>query len=92
MIEYVGSRRDAADIAACANTILSSVKGTIPFLRDMGLPDDIIGNSPADAEGAYIDAAIEQIEAWDERVVVGEIACQIQGRTIDAKVVLMDGE
>lgn len=92
MVAYLGQSGEAQDIIDCASTVLESVQGTIPYLRDAGMPDDMIGRAAAEAEGIFINFAIDQIEGWDDRCLVEQIECVIDGEKIKPKVVLTDGE
>lgn len=93
MVKYNGTRSDAEDIMECADTILSTVQGTMPYMRSMGIDDSVIGRNVLAAEEEYMESAIEQIETWEERAVVGEIEMlNTGGNGLEAKVVLIDGE
>lgn len=93
MITYMGKSKDAEDIIASASAALESIQGTIPYLREAGMPDDLTGRNASEAESIFIDAAIDQIEGWDDRCVVDRIECVIDdGGKIKTKVVLTDNE
>ena len=94
MIEFQGENKNSADILKCAQNILNSVQGTVPYMRDMGMPDNLVGrNTPILTDG-YESYAIDQIETWEERAIVSRIDFQkseINGK-LEPKVVLTDGE
>lgn len=72
MIYYIGDDDEKADIVSCASNVASTVQGTMPFMRDMGIPGDMSGNV-IDQE-AYLEAnLIEQIEEWEERAIVEQV-------------------
>lgn len=90
MVEYVGKRKDADDIVTCAEMILSTVQGTMPYMRDMGIPSEVIGKDISESEDMYTMEAIDQIETWEDRAVVDEIQIQKSDGALGAKVVLKD--
>lgn len=72
MISYIGDDEEKEDIVSCSAMIASTVQGTMPFMRDMGILLDKSGNVP-DQE-AYLESnLIDQIEEWEERALVKEI-------------------
>jgi len=93
MVYYNGTAADGENIVSCAGMILGTVRGSMPYMRDMGIPEDVLGRNTPEAEDAYVDEASEQVEMWDERVMVGEIAVEqdAEGK-IQARVVLEDVE
>ena len=93
MVQYSGSSADGDHIVACVSMILGTVRGSMPYMRDMGIFGDIVGRNTPEAADAYVDDASEQVELWDERVMVGEIAVEqdAQGK-IQSRVVLEDVE
>ncbi len=92
MVEYVGKREDADDIVTCAEMILSTVQGTMPYMRDMGIPSEVIGKDISESEDMYTMEAIDQIEIWEDRAAVDEIQIQKGDGALGAKVVLKDVE
>lgn len=88
MICYKGDDEEKDDIVACAATIASTVQGTMPYMRDMGIPGDMTGNT-LDQE-AYLEMnLIDQIEEWEERAVVKQITMeQDDGGKLIPKVVI----
>lgn len=92
MVEYVGKREDADDIITCTEMILSTVQGTMPYMRDMGIPSEVIGKNISESEDMYTMEAIDQIETWEDRAAVDEIQIQKSDGAIGAKVVLKDVE
>lgn len=76
MIYYTGDNEEKDDIISCASTIASTVQGTMPFMRDMGIPGDMSGNI-LDQE-AYLEMnLIDQIEEWEERAVVKQVDMEL---------------
>lgn len=72
MISYTGNDEEKEDIVACADVIASTVQGTMPFMRDMGITMKSSGSIMDQA--AYMESElIDQIEEWEERAVVKEI-------------------
>lgn len=93
MIEYDGKLTAQDNIVSCASMILSTVRESMPYMRDMGISDEILGQSTPYAEDMYISEAIDQIEEWEDRVTVREIHMMLnEDGTINPKVVLEDGE
>lgn len=71
-----------------ASTILTTLRGTCPLNRGMGLSSaGIIGRNAYAARGAYMVQAIEQIEMYEPRLAVAQIDFAIQGSKIIPKVV-----
>jgi phage baseplate assembly protein W len=72
-----------------ASTILTTLRGTNPQARAMGLvSSDIIGKPAYVAKGAYMVQAIEQIDLYEPRLSVVEISFEIAESKIIPKVVL----
>lgn len=92
MISYIGNRKDADDICHCAGNIIATVRGTMPYMRDMGIDPGLTGRSDPVNRDAYEDDVIEQVEEWEERVIVDEIAVTAIEERIEAKVVLKDND
>ena len=72
-----------------AATILTTLKGSVPQDRAMGLAaEEIIGRNLVIAKGAYSIQAIEQIEQYEPRLTVVQISFRMQEQKIIPKVVL----
>lgn len=72
-----------------AVTILTTLKGTSPFNRAMGLiSSEIIGTNAISAQAAYSVQAIEQIETFEPRLSVEEVNFEVKEQKIIPKVVL----
>ncbi|MCM1307586.1 MAG: hypothetical protein NC223_03210 [Butyrivibrio sp.] len=72
-----------------ARTILTTLKGTNPQNRAMGLEaTDIIGRSGYSAKGAFCVQAIEQISRYEPRLSVSEVGFEAEDNKIIPKVVL----
>ena len=71
-----------------ASTILTTLRGTNPLDRGMGLSsEDIIGRNVYAAKGAYMVQAIEQMEVYEPRLAVTQIDFHIENSKIIPKVV-----
>lgn len=92
MVQYNGSSREASDIVACADTILSTPHGSMPYMRDMGITSDVFNAGFQEMEGEYFNQAVDQIEMWEDRASIVEIAMEKQDGKIMPKVVIGDGE
>lgn len=57
--------------------LLSCVKGTIPYNREIGLDPDIISVPPYIAQNLYTVSAIDLIEQFEPRASVEEIIFEI---------------
>lgn len=72
-----------------AATILTTLKGTNPQNRAMGLESaDIVGRSGYSARGAFSTLAIEQINLYEPRLSVSEVSFKSDDNKIIPKVVL----
>lgn len=72
-----------------AKTILTTLRGTNPQDRAMGLaPGDILGRKLPVAKGAYSIQAIEQIERYEPRLSVAQIYFEAEEQKLIPKVVL----
>lgn len=72
-----------------AATILSTLRGTNPQDRGMGLVSgDIIGRPAHVARGAFTVQAIEQIDTYEPRLSVAEVDFECKESKIIPKVVL----
>ena len=89
---YTGDRADAPDIVGCVGSIISSIKGRIPYARDMGIDDGIVSSPENSIEGIYMAEVEDQISFWDERVLVDEISLSRKNARLDSEVTLKDGE
>lgn len=88
MIYYTGDDEEKDDIISCTSTIASTIQGTMPYMRDMGIPGDMPGNI-LDKE-AYLEMnLIDQIEEWEERAVVKQVDMELDddGRLIPKVVI-----
>lgn len=91
-IIYKGNRADAEDIVRCVGNIISSIKGTIPYVRDMGIDDRVVSSPEASIEGIYMSEIEDQVAVWDERVLVDEINLSRKNSRLDSEVTVKDGE
>ena len=89
---YTGSRTDAGDIVNCVGNIISSIKGTVPYARNIGIDDRIVSSPEASIEGIYMVEIEEQVSVWDERVIVDEINLTRNNSKLDSEVTVKDGE
>ena len=89
---YTGSRTDAGDIVNCVGNIISSIKGTVPYARNIGIDDRIVSSPEASIEGIYMAEIEEQVSVWDERVIVDEINLTRNNSKLDSEVTVIDGE
>ena len=72
-----------------AATILTTLRGTNPTHRAMGLiPGEIIGKNAIYAKGTYSVQAIEQIEMYEPRLSVDGISFLVRDHKLIPKVVL----
>lgn len=71
-----------------ASTILTTLRGTNPLDRGMGLSSsDIIGRNIYTAKGAYMVQAIEQVEKYEPRLAIAQIDFDVKNSKIIPKVV-----
>lgn len=92
MVQYNGNSREALDIIICADAILSTPYGSMPYMRDMGITSNVLRAGLPEMEGEYFNQAVDQIEMWEERASVSEIIMAEQDGKIIPKVVIEDGE
>lgn len=72
-----------------AKTILTTLRGTVPLNRAMGLiAKETIGQSIPVSQGAYSVQAVEQIETYEPRLKVTGISFCMEDQKIIPKVVL----
>lgn len=91
-IVYTGNRTDAEDIVKCVGNIISSIKGTVPYVRNLGIDDRVVSSPEASIEGIYMAEIEDQVAIWDERVLVDEIELSRNNARLDAEVTVKDGE
>lgn len=89
---YKGNRVDAEDIVKCVGNIISSIKGTVPYARNIGIDDRVVSSPEASIEGIYMAEIEDQVAVWDERVLVDEIDLTRKNARLDAEVTVKDGE
>lgn len=71
-----------------ASTILTTLRGTSPLDRGMGLRGtDIVGRNMYAARGAYMVQAIEQLEIYEPRLAVTQIEFDVKDSKMIPKVV-----
>lgn len=72
-----------------ARTILTTLRGTVPQNRDLGMiSGDIVGQNPIASRGAYTVQAIDQLKKYEPRLEVVEIKFEAGNEKIIPKVVL----
>ena len=91
-VVYTGNRTDAEDIVKCVGNIISSIKGTVPYARSIGIDDRVVSSPEASIEGIYMAEIEDQVAVWDERVLVDEIDLTRKNARLDAEVTVKDGE
>lgn len=91
-VVYTGNRTDAEDIVKCVGNIISSIKGTVPYVRNIGIDDRVVSSPEASVEGIYMAEIEDQVAVWDERVLVDEIDLTRKNARLDAEVTVKDGE
>lgn len=83
------TEEEQASIASCIQTIGSTVYGTVPYARTMGVKNILPRNNSELAKNEYATDLAEAIEEWEERVSVKEV-CFTEDR--ETKVVIDYGE
>lgn len=80
------------EIKRNAKIILTTLAGTVPFMRDFGISPDIIDLPMNEAEGAYMMECITKIRKYEPRASVVEIdfTSSLEGK-LYPKVVLSSG-
>lgn len=88
MIQYDENEdEEMAEIAENAGVIASSVKGTVPFCREMGVSNPI-GEGTISAEAHLESELIDQIEEWEERALVSSVVFETDKSRLKPKVVI----
>lgn len=68
-------------IAASIRMIGSTVRGTVPYARDMGLEKVLPRNNSELEKNEYATDLIEAIEEWEEHITVNEVSFTEDGET-----------
>lgn len=92
MIIYNGNANEASDVIECAETILTTPYGSMPYMRDMGITSDVLGMSSPNSMESYFNQAVDQIDMWEERASVSEVYADKESKNLKPKVVLEKGE
>ncbi len=92
MVQYVGESEEAQDIVECVGAILSTPYGDMPYMRSMGIDSDVLGANSPEAEAEYFNQAVDQVEMWEDRANISEIAMESVNGVMIPKVVIEDGE
>lgn len=92
MVFYQGSSEEAEDIVECTDTVLTTPYGAMPYMRSMGITSDVLGMDSPVSEGEYFNQAVDQVETWEERASISEIAMETENGIMIPKVVIEDGE
>ena len=88
MISYDGDGdEEMKEIAENAGTIASSVRGTVPFCRDMGVYNPT-GKNVVSAEAHLESELIDQIEEWEGRAMVERVTFDADDSRLIPKVVI----
>ena len=88
MIQYDENEdEEMAEIAENAGVIASSVKGTVPFCREMGISNPI-GEGTISAEAHLESELIDQIEEWEERALVSSVVFETDKSRLKPKGVI----
>lgn len=88
MIQYDENEdEEMAEIAENVGVIASSVKGTVPFCREMGISNPI-GEGTISAEAHLESELIDQIEEWEERALVSSVVFETDKSRLKPKVVI----
>ena len=83
------SREEQESVSSCVDMIASTQRGTMPFMRSMGLEQVIPRDNLPTTLDDYSDDLMEQVDEWDERVTAIDVSWEDNNRT---KVVLEYGE
>lgn len=83
------SEEDQKSIALCVQMIASTVQGTVPYARSMGVKTILPRNNSEMAKSEYATDLTEAIEEWEDRISVREVGFTNDGET---KVVINYGE
>lgn len=83
------SQEEQESIASCIHTITSTVRGTVPYAREMGLKNILPRNNSEMAKNEYATDLTEAVEEWEDRISVTEVGFVQDGET---KVVINYGE
>lgn len=64
---------ERAGVLSELKVISSTKKGTIPFVRDLGLDNDIPEDNSPIRKNEYASDLIEQVAKWDDRISIREV-------------------
>ena len=68
-------------ITASIRMIGSTVRGTVPYARDMGIEKVLPRNNSEMEKNEYATDLMEAIEEWEEHVTVNEVSFTEDGET-----------
>ena len=68
-------------ITASIRMIGSTVRGTVPYARDMGIEKVLPRNNSEMEKNEYATDLMEAIEEWEEHVTVNEVSFKEDGET-----------
>ena len=60
-------------IASELNIISTTKRVTMPYMRDMGIENNLPEDNSPLSQNQYASDVIEQVHEWDERIAVSEI-------------------
>lgn len=92
MIAYEGKSNDVNDIVQCAETILTTPYGSMPYMRDFGITLDVLAMDTPSVQDDFFNQAVDQMETWEERAIIRQVDAVLEDGKIKPKVVLEDGE
>lgn len=82
-------KAEQESITSCVEMIASTQKGSMPFMRDMGLKRIVPTDNTRAAFDEYADDLMEQIDTWENRVSAEDVERATEN---EIKVVLEYGE
>lgn len=87
MVVYEGDDEDMKNAVECAGIIASTIRGTMPYMRNLGIRYAVSQNA-INATACIESEMISQIEEWEDRVKVKNITYSNKDNKLIPKVVV----
>lgn len=77
------------EIINCIKTILTTIKGSVPFDRDFGIDVGVLDQNINVAKGMYMIDVVNQIKKYEPRVSVKKVQFKVEGAKLIPRVVII---
>lgn len=80
--ETILSQEKLNNITECMNMIGSTAKGSVPYMRDMGLSRYLPRDDSRDSKNSWLNDLEEQLQRWDDRYEITDSRFETEEKVI----------